>query len=708
MAVIGTIRKQSGLLIIIIGVALAAFVLGDFLKPRSSRAVVNVAEVLDEDISYSQFDARYEQNLEAQKRNQNKETLTSEEVFRLKQQTWDQLIEQIVLQNEYNKLGLVVSAEELFDQIQGDEPHSYILQYFKDPQTNEYDPELVRNYIKQLDQMDANSRSQWDVFVEAIKEDRIRSKYKSLISQAYFMPDTFMYYDFNDKKATAKIRLVGARYNTIDDSLVTVTDQDFQKYYTDYKQNYEQDASRDIDYVIFDVKPSSKDRKTIREDVFSIFEAFKTSDNVPLFVNAESDNRFDSTFFKQGELPVRIDSLMLNSPVGAFYDPYIEDNSWHMAKLVDIQFRPDSMKASHILIGYTGAMMAGEDVTRTKEEAMALADSLLNVVKSSSGDINALAKDFSDDPSSAENAGDMGWFADGSMVYPFNQAVLTNNVGEYTIAESMFGYHVIKITDKQDPIKKVRVAMVDVGISPSQETFQEIFTKASEFQGRATDLNSFDTLATSLGLNKRSAPNLIAMGNRIAGLDYPRGVIQWTFIEGIDIGSISPVFTMEDKYVVAIVTKVTEKGIPTIEEIKDIMEPLIVKDLKGDIMLEQMKEKVGQSSDIYQIAEKLSSKVDTVENVTFNMRNIAGYGNEANILGSVFTMEPNVLSQPIKGNNAAFYVIVDAIDKPKEEEDYKIYERQLLMNFKAKVNNNSFTKTLEEEADVVDNRVKFY
>ena len=233
MAVIGTIRKQSGLLIIIIGVALAAFVLGDFLKPRSSRAVVNVAEVLDEDISYSQFDARYEQNLEAQKRNQNKETLTSEEVFRLKQQTWDQLIEQIVLQNEYNKLGLVVSAEELFDQIQGDEPHSYILQYFKDPQTNEYNPELVRNYIKQLDQMDANSRSQWDVFVEAIKEDRIRSKYKSLISQAYFMPDTFMYYDFNDKKATAKIRLVGARYNTIDDSLVTVTDQDFQKYYTD-------------------------------------------------------------------------------------------------------------------------------------------------------------------------------------------------------------------------------------------------------------------------------------------------------------------------------------------------------------------------------------------------------------------------------------------------------------------------------------------
>lgn len=708
MAVIGTIRKQSGLLIIIVGVALAAFVLGDFLKPGSGRSAINIAQVLDEDITYTQFDARYEQNLEAQKRNQEKENLTSEEIFRLKQQTWDQLIQQIVLENEYNKLGLIVSADELFDQLQGDEPHSYILQYFKNPETNEYDPELVRNYIKQLDQMDATSRNQWDVFVNAIKEDRVRTKYKNLISQAYFMPDTFLYYDFNDKKTTAKIRLVGSRYNTIDDSLVTVTDKDFQKYYDDYKQNYEQEASRDIDYVIFDVKPSSKDRKAIREEAFNIFEAFKTTENLPLFVNAESDNRYDSTFFKQGELPVRIDSVMFNSSAGTFYNPYIENNAWHMAKLIDVQFRPDSMKASHILIAYAGAMMAGENVTRSKDQANALADSLLNAVKSSPGNIKSMAKDFSDDPSSTENEGDLGWFADGSMVYPFNQAVLTHDIGEFTMAESMFGFHVIKVTGKQEPVKKIRVAMIDVGINPSQETFQNVFTKASEFQGRTTDLDSFDTLATNMGLNKRSAPNLLAMGNRIAGLDYPRGIIQWTFIEGIDVSSVSPVFTMEDKYVVAIVTKVTEKGVPSLEEIRDILEPLIVKDLKGDIMVEKLKEMIGQTSDIYQVANKLDTKVDTVENVTFNMRNIAGYGNEANVLGSVFAMEPNVLSQPIKGNNAAFFVIVDEMNKPKEGEDYKTYERQLLMNFRAKVNNNSFTKTLEEKADIVDNRVRFY
>jgi len=707
MAVIGTIRKQSGLLIIIIGVALAAFVLGDFLKPRSNRTVTNVAEVQGEDITYAQFNAKYEQNLEAQKRNQNKENFTAEETFRLRQQTWDQMIEQIVLSTEYDKLGLTVSAEELFEQLQGDEPHPYILQYFKDPETNEYNPELVRNYIKQLEQMDAATRGQWDVFVNAVKEDRIKTKYKNLISKAYFMPDTFMYYDFNDRNTIAKIRIVGSRFNTIDDSLVTVTEKDYIKYYEDYKQNYEQEASRDIDYVVFDVKPSAKDRKSIREDVFSIFEAFKTTENIPLFVNAESDNRYDSSFFKQGELPVQIDSVMFNAEAGTYIDPYIENNAWHMAKLVDIQFRPDSMKATHILIGYAGAMMAGEDVTRTKDQAKALADSLLNVVKSS-GDINTLAKEFSNDPSAAENEGDLGWFADGTMVYPFNQAVLTNDIGDYTIAESNFGYHVIKVTGKQEAVKKVRVAMVDIGITPSQETFQNVFTTASEFQGRSSDVESFDTLAISMGLNKRNAPKLLAMGNRIAGLDYPRNIIQWTFIEGIGVGSVSPVFTMEDKYEVAIVTKVSEKGIPPLEDIKEMIEPLIVKDLKGDIVVDRLKEIAGQSSDIYEVAASLNAKVDTVEKVTLTMRNIAGYGNEANVLGYVFTMEPNVMSNAIKGNNAAFIVVVDEISNPKEGQDYKVYERQLLSNFTSKVNNNSFTKTLEKKADIVDNRVKFY
>lgn len=709
MAVIGTIRKQSGLLIVIIGIALAAFVLGDFLSPRSGgNQVFNIAEVLGEEVNYTYFDEKVEQNVENQKRNQNTENLSQDDMFQLRQQTFDQIVQSIILNKEYEKIGINVTADELFDQIQGDNPHPYILQFFKDPQTQQYDPELVRNYIRQLDQMDATNRNQWEQFVEAIKDDRYKTKYTNLISKGYFMPDTFLVQDFNEKKTTAAARVVGVRFNTINDSVVTVTDQDLSNYYEKYKKNYEQAESRDIEYVIFDVRPSANDRKNIRDDVNAMYEDFKLAENVPLFVNSESVNRYDSTFYKEGELPIRIDSAVFNSEIGKFVDPYIQDNQWHMAKLVEIQQRPDSMKASHILLSYQGAYMANPEIARNRDEAKILADSLSEAIKTANEAIGNLASRFSDDPSAAENKGDLGWFADGSMVYPFNNAVLTHNVGEVTVVESQFGYHVIKVTGKLDPVKKVRVAIIDVDITPSQTTYQEVYAKASEFQGNASSMEAFDTLATSMGVQKRSATYLEKMANRIAGLDYPRSVIQWAYIEDISVGAISPVFTQEDKFVVAMLTNTREKGIPELDEIRDNLEPLVLTDLNGDVVVEQMKNAMAGTQDLNQLASKLDSKVDSAQRVTFSTRNIAGYGNESNLISKMLTMKTGDFGGPVKGNNAAFFVVVDDITGPKPNEDNKIYKRQMLMNFRAKLNNNSYINVLQDKADITDNRVRFY
>jgi peptidyl-prolyl cis-trans isomerase D len=709
MAVIGTIRKQSGLLVIIVGVALAAFVLGDFLSPGGGRQQsFNIAEVLGEEISYTYFDEKFEQNLENQKRNQNKENFTQEEIFQIRQQTFDQIVQSIVLQNEYEKIGISVTADELFDQIQGDNPHPYILQFFKDPQTQQYDPELVRNYIRQLDQMDPNSRAQWDQFTEAIKDDRYRSKYTNLITKGYFLPDTFLAMDFLERKTTATARLVGVRYNSVADSLVTVDDEDLQSYYEKYKQDYKQEESRDIEYVIFDVRPSATDRKNIREDVFAIYEDFQTSENTVLFVNSESVNRYDSTFFKEGELPIRIDTAVFNSEVGKFVAPYIQDNQWHMAKLMDVQYRPDSMKASHVLISYQGALRADPSITRTRNDAKNLADSLLNIAKADPGRVEEIAVSFSDDPSAAENNGDLGWFADGSMVYPFNQAVLENPIGDVTLVESQFGFHIVKVTGKLDPTKKVRVAVIDIDVTPSQNTFQDMYAQASEFQGNATSQEAFDTLATSMGLQKRTATYLERMTNRIAGLDYPRSVIQWAYLEDLETGAVSPVFTMEDKYVVAILTAVHEEGIPPLSEVRDNLEPLVRTDLKGDVVVERMKKAMEGTKDLEQLASTLGATVDTAERITLVTRNIAGYGNESNVIAKILTMEPGEFAGPIKGNNTAFFIVLDEKTLPSADEDNTIYRRQLLMNFQAKVNNNSFINVLEEEADIEDNRVRFY
>lgn len=708
MAVIGTIRKQSGLLIIIIGVALAAFVLGDLFKSRGRNQQVSVATVLGEEISYSYFDTKFDQNLEGQKRNQKKDNFSPEELFRFRQQTYDQIVNQIVQKNEYDKLGIVVPAAELFDQIQGEKPHAYILQYFKDPQTQQYNPELVRNYLKQLDQMDATTRNQWDEFVQAINDDVYSTKYKNLITKGYFMPDTFLVMDYNEKKTSAKIKMVGLRYSTISDSSVTVTDKDLKKYYDEYKYNYEQEESRDIDYVVFNVVPSASDRQKLKDDAFEVFDLFKQASNVPLFVNSESEKRYDSTFYKKGELPVQMDSVMFNSEPGAFVSPYIQDNKWNMAKLVDVQFRPDSMKASHILISYKGAFKAGENVSRTREKSQQFADSLKQVIAGAPAQMEILAKQLSDDPSAAENNGDLGWFADGSMVYPFNNAVLTHKIGDIVVVETQFGYHIIKVTDKKEPVKKVRVAIIEISITPSQETFQDIYAKASEYQGKSVSLEAFDTLATNMNLAKRNATFLQPMSNRIAGLEYPRPIIQWLYTEGIEVGAISHVFTMEDNYVVAAITKIREKGIPEMEEIRETLEPLVRTELKGDIVVEKLKAELAKSTDLNQIANQLGIKVDTVEKVSFTMRNIGGFGNESNLIEKALSMEVGKTSDVIKGNNAAFIASVLDIEQPAKGEDTKMFKNQMLMTFRAKVNNSSYLQSLQKKSDIKDNRVRFF
>jgi peptidyl-prolyl cis-trans isomerase D len=211
-----------------------------------------------------------------------------------------------------------------------------------------------------------------------------------------------------------------------------------------------------------------------------------------------------------------------------------------------------------------------------------------------------------------------------------------------------------------------------------------------------------------MGVAKRSAPNLLKLSNRIAGIKYPRSIVQWAYVEGIGVGSISQVYTMDDKYIVAAVIDAKEKGIPEMEDIREVLEPLVRTDLKGDVVVKKMQSAYEQTQDLVQLAAKLNTKVDTVGGLTFNSRNVSNYGNETNILSKIFTMEPGQFAGPIKGNNSAFFVVVDEITGPTAQEDNKAYRKQTLQNFISKVTNNSFVKALEEKAEIVDNRVIFY
>ncbi|MBU2558801.1 MAG: peptidylprolyl isomerase [Bacteroidetes bacterium] len=703
MAVIGKIRKRSGLLVVVIGVALAAFVLGDFATGGGGRQTMNVGTVESEDISIQDFNRKFDQNVEATKQQSQNERLSQDELFRLRDNTWNQMLEEIIMGNEYEELGLKVTPEELFDQIQGFNPHPAVIQNFTNPETGQFDREMVLNYLQNLDQMPQASRDQWLVFERYIKEDRLRTKYQNLITKAHYLPTALAKQTYESKNDKADVELLSVRYTSIADSLVELTDADYESYYEKKKNSYDRPAMRDIEYVSFQVKPSAKDNEAAKNYVSSLKEEFTRTDNVATFVNANSDTRYDSSWKSSSEVPANIEAVMFNNEPGFVYGPYFEQNAYRLTRLVDVTMRPDSLKASHILISYSGAMRSQQE--RTKDEAQQLADSLLNLVQSRPARLMELAMNYSDDPSAQQNNGDLGWFKDGQMVPQFNQFVLNNKVGSIGLIETDFGYHIIEVTGKQEDVKKVRIAQIVHEVVPSTDTYQSVFAEASRFASENKTREQFDNTIADQGLNKRLAPNLRASSNRITGIENPRQIVRWAFDEETEVNDVSTIFDLDDMYVIAVLTKATQDGIAPLDEIKDMIKPQIMNEKKGAILVEKMN---SLGNDWDKIMAEMQAEKQEVTDLSFESRSLQGFGQESRVVGTIFTMEEGEVSEPIIGNAAAFIVKLTALKKAPETNSYDRVRRDYSVAFANSIRNNAAFRAIEKETTIEDNRLLFY
>lgn len=567
MAILGDIRKKSGLAVIFVGVAITAFVLGDIGK-STWRTPTAVGVVGDEEISFQDFEKKVEQNIQYTKMSSQKENLTSEEIFSIRQNTWNQVLNEMIMTKAYKDNGLVIAADELTDLIQGPNPHKYIVQNFRNPETNQLDRERLIQFFQNLDKLEPDVQKQVQDLIEAVKEERLNAKYNAMIGKAFYMPKALVQKDYQLKNIKASFDYVAQSFTTVPDSLVKVTDKDLKEFYEKNKKSYEQEETRDIDYVIFDVNPSEEDRKAAEQEINKLYADMAVATNIINFVNFNSEDKYDSSWKKQGNLPVQIDSLMFNSAVNTMAGPWIDNNTYYIARLLDVQSRPDSLKASHILIAYKNAYGASQKTTRSKEAAKKTADSLASIIKANKNKLAEIAASISDDPSAKTNNGDLGWFADGQMVPSFNEAVRKGNVGDVTVVESPFGYHVIHVTGKTKPIKKVRVAIVKKSIQPSTVTMQKVYAEASKFAGENRTREAFDKAVAELGLNKRTKDYMSPMEMSLPGIDNSREIIRWAYSKDVKPGDVSDVKEFENKFVVAVLKKIRPKGLTPLEDIK--------------------------------------------------------------------------------------------------------------------------------------------
>ncbi len=725
MAVIGKIRKYSGLLIVIIGIALASFVLQDLFGPKRCRRnrAVEFAEIGDEKVTKQDFDAKVTEQEDLYKQQSGKENLTPAENFQIMTSAWDQMEKDMIMLKEYEELGLAIeheespkpsiSPEELYDLVAGNFLHPYIIQSFTDPKTGQVDRQQINGFLQNFDQLKEEQKVQWKKLENAVKEDRINTKYNTLIAKGYYMPKAFAKRMFEESNRVAQLKMVGVKYQTISDSAISLTDADYQKYYDEHSFEYEVEPSVDVDYVIWDVQPSEADKKKVDEEVAKTYKDLQAVQikDIETFVNANSDVLYDSTYLKKGSLPVQMDSILFSSPAGTIIPPYLENNTYYMSMLVQQQMRPDSMKASHILIMYKGAPGLNPEakVTRTQEQAKALVDSLYNVLKTNPKAFGALALQKSEFPSAQQDTGDLKWFADGDNNFKlFFDTCLYMKVGQMKVLQSNLGYHIVYLTGRTPDVKKVKVAMITREIKPGSQTFNNYYAQASEFAGQNRTAADFNKTIAAKGLNKRNAQFVGKMDYSLPGLESSREIIRWAFDEKSEKGVVSnQVFDTQGKYVVALLVDRREKGIATLEQVKTYIEPLVKREKKAEKIIANLNTSLSTIKDIPTLAAKFNTKSDTVTSLTFSAYNLPNFGPEPSVIGTIFSMKPNVLSAPVKGDMAVYVLQLDRIVEPPSTGDYTMMQSQLSAFFKQRIQNDVF-KAIKDETKIVDNRIFYY
>lgn len=707
MAIIGEIRKRYWLLVAIIGIALLLFVLSDFQRKRTKQTNT-VGTIAGEKIAINEFNRRVDENIENQKANSGKGNLTSEESYQIRQQTWQQVVNEIVMKTQYDMLGISVSVEELDDLIRGKNPHSYIVQSFTDPKTGQFDKKAVNNFLQNLDNPEVvapEMKQRYLLMEKAIKADRENTKYNSLITKAFYTPTLLAKRNYNESNAMAQVRITGMTYQTVPDSLVKVTDADYEKYYNENKYKFKQDKPvRDVEYILFQPAMSDEDMQVLKSNVQKAYNEFLTTTDVAGFVNATSDNRYDSSWRKRGSFAPMIDSMLFNAPIGQVFQPMEDNNMYRIFKVVDRQSKPDSLKASHILVSYAGTPI--KTATRTREAAGQLADSLLNVVQKNPGAFETVAALVSDDEVAKSKNGDLGWFADGTMVPEFNQAVLKGSIGDIVKVETQFGYHIIKIVGKKDPSTKIKVATVDFGMEPGSKTIEALYNEASTFASANNTIEKLEKAAKDKGLNIRNADRLSAEDNTIPGLKTAREVVRWSFNEDTEKGTVSNVFDVEGTYVVAALKNKVEKGFVPLDVLKEPIKPLVVREKKAEFLMKKVNNQFAKLKDVNTLIKEFPNiKIDTID-VSFASANIPNYGHEAKLTGQIFSAKKGQVTGPVKGDQGVYVFILDQVKEAPATTDFENQKKQMALYFQSRA--GMLTNILQEKAEIKDNRLMFY
>jgi peptidyl-prolyl cis-trans isomerase D len=706
MAILQTLREKAGPLVaIVIGISLLLFVVSDFFgnntaQRRKADKYYQLADIDGEAVSYQDFEARLQDLVEIYKMSGTSE-VNEEMMQSLREQVWQQMLSEKLMDKTYRQTGLGVSPDEVEMLVFGDDPHPIVRQLFTDPASGAFNSSFLVNFLKATETDEATKRY-WLFFEDQIINDRLNTKLVNLIAKGLYVTGKQSEFENSLAANTVNFSYMVRNYAAIPDSLVEVSSDEIRSYYDKHKENYKRGASRDIEYMVFEINPSESDMQETERWAAGEKESFAAATDLVQYINLTADTRYSGIYRTLSELPESIRPLAEAGDRSAVMGPWFEDGAYKLARIVDIAERPDSVRAAHILLT--------PNATRSLAQARKEADSLIALVRSGI-DFNILAMANSDDQGSAQVGGDLGWFGEGMMILPFNNACFSNNKGDIVTAETNYGVHVIKIIDQSRKIKKYDIGIVDRQVIPGTATTQRIYSDASQFAGTNNTYEKFNKAVADGGLNKKLAMNVTPDQKELQGLPQSRALIMALF-QNSEAGSIvldnssQAVFELPDMYVVAYCSRAQEEGIAPVEDVASDIRFILAKKKKAEIIAGEMEKLVAEGKTINDIASHYNTTVQDAAGINFRSYSVPGAGIEPALIAAASASEAGELSKPVEGNNGVYmFVVSDAT--PAVAEDLAMVKERMNSSYQIRASYEAY-QALRDKKEVKDMRYKFY
>lgn len=716
MATLQKIRSKGPLLMIVVGLALFAFIAEEFFRSMQSASTESkqrVGEIYGESLSYQDFQTLVDEYSEVVKLTRGVNSLDGEELTQIRDQVWNTFVQNKLIEHEAEKLGLTVTDAELQAIINSGQSQYLMQTPFRNEKTGAFDVNMLKKFLTDYDNMKKNPSQMpaeyiqyyesmykmWQFIEKSIKQEALVNKYQSLLAHSVISNPVSAKMNFEGRVNESELLLASVPFTTISDSTVKVEDADLTAKYEEMKENFKQmSESRDFKYISVKVRASEKDKAELKKEMDEVSKQLTEGGNIAKIVRESGSlvNYSEIPVGKAvlpGDIALQLDTMPLNKVVGPYYNP--GDQTYNVVKLMNRVSAPDSIQ-------YRQIQIAGADEATNAKTA----DSIMTALNNGTP-FDSIAKKYG-------QTGEKVWITsrnyEGATMGPedlkYIKAVTNGSVNELQNLKISQANVILQVTDRRAMKTKFDVAIVKCPVTFSNETYSKAYNDFSQFLAANPTLEDMEANAAKAGYQLMTQKDMISNQHTIAGINNTNEALRWLFNEDTEVNSVSKMYECgnNDNMLVIALTGINPAGYRSKESVKEILTRAVINDKKA----KQISDKMASWKSVNDAKQMAGAVVDTVKHVTFNSPVFvsATGNNEPAINGAADKATKGQFKSGIKGMAGVYAFQV--LNKTKGQEKMDVKNEENMLNSKNMRGMGQFIMDLYNKAEVMDHRYLFY